>query len=195
MFWLVFDYDCKMNILLGWQNYMACWQENWLCIAHQCHTKVKQFHDVNVGSGSLTVEFLIAFSVQSGPSLNGILANTDFTSNWQGRTLSDSDEDYCTGCWNISHRQRQSYSGLRSPTRSCSNHLQMTAGVFKHFTVHGNFSINFISRNGTLFFGPLWPVWINDAHLDMDWKISSSCICYCYWWHNNQYVGHGSTYR
>ena len=43
---------------------------------------------MNVASGSFTVEFLTAFSVQSRPSLNGILANTDFTSTWQGTTLS-----------------------------------------------------------------------------------------------------------
>ena len=34
----------------------------------------------SVGSGSSTVEFLIAFSVQSRASSSGILVNSDFTS-------------------------------------------------------------------------------------------------------------------
>ena len=34
----------------------------------------------SVGSGSSTVEFLIAFSVQSRASRSGILVNSDFTS-------------------------------------------------------------------------------------------------------------------
>ena len=32
----------------------------------------------------------------------------------------DSEDDHCTGCRNVSHcQQQQSYSGLRSPGRSC----------------------------------------------------------------------------
>ena len=30
----------------------------------------------------------------------------------------DSEDEYHTGCWNVSHCQQQSYSGLHSPTRS-----------------------------------------------------------------------------
>ena len=36
----------------------------------------------------------------------------------------DSEDDYCTGCWNISHcQQQQSYSGLRSPRHSYPTNL------------------------------------------------------------------------
>ena len=35
----------------------------------------------------------------------------------------DSKDDYRTGCRNVSHCQQQSYSGLRSPGRSCSTYL------------------------------------------------------------------------
>ena len=38
---------------------------------------------------------------------------------WRDTTLFDSEDDYCTGCGNVSHcQQQQSYSGLHSPGRS-----------------------------------------------------------------------------
>ena len=41
--------------------------------------------------------------------------------NWRDTTHFDSEDDYRTGCRNISHcQQQQSYSGLRSPGRSNS---------------------------------------------------------------------------
>ena len=36
------------------------------------------------------------------------------------RNVFDSEDDYRTGCRNVSHCQQQSYSGLRSPGRSNS---------------------------------------------------------------------------
>ena len=35
----------------------------------------------------------------------------------------DSEEDYSTGCWNVSHCQQQSYSGLCSPRQSYSTFI------------------------------------------------------------------------
>ena len=50
---------------------------------------------------------------------------TEFnTINWRDTTHFDSEDDYRTGCWNVSHyQQQQSCSGLRSPGRSYSTHL------------------------------------------------------------------------
>ena len=43
------------------------------------------------------------------------------TINWRDTTHFDSEDDYRTGCRNVSHcKQQQSYSGLRSPGRSNS---------------------------------------------------------------------------
>ena len=50
------------------------------------------------------------------------------TINWHDTTLFDSEDDYHTGCQNVSHcKQQQSYLGLRSPgwsysTCFCHNH-------------------------------------------------------------------------
>ena len=44
--------------------------------------------------------------------------------NWRNTTHSDSKDNYCTGCGNVTHYQQQkSYSGLRSPGRSYSTYL------------------------------------------------------------------------
>ena len=41
------------------------------------------------------------------------------TINWRDTTHFDSEDDYCTGCRNVTHcQQQQSYSGLPSPRRS-----------------------------------------------------------------------------
>ena len=46
------------------------------------------------------------------------------TINWRETTHFDSEDDYRTGCRNLSHyQQQQSYSGLRSPGRSYSTYL------------------------------------------------------------------------
>ena len=43
----------------------------------------------------------------------------------------DSEDDYCTGCRNISHyQQQQSYSGLRSPRHSYSTNLLSVVFTF-----------------------------------------------------------------
>ena len=43
---------------------------------------------------------------------------------WPDFGLFDSEDDYRTGCWNVSHcQQQQSYSGLRSPGRSNSTYF------------------------------------------------------------------------
>ena len=45
-------------------------------------------------------------------------------SNWRDTTHFDSEDDYRTGCQNVSHHlQQQSYSGLRSPGRSNSTYF------------------------------------------------------------------------
>ena len=49
------------------------------------------------------------------------MIQVDYTINWRNTTPFDSEDDYRTGCQNISHcQQQQSYSGLRSPGRSNS---------------------------------------------------------------------------
>ena len=46
------------------------------------------------------------------------------TINWRDTTHFDSEDDYSTGCRNVSHRQQQqSYSGLRLPERSDSTYF------------------------------------------------------------------------
>ena len=48
-----------------------------------------------------------------------------YTINWRDTTHFDSEDDYRTGCRNVSHCQRQqSYSGLRSPGQSTSTYLK-----------------------------------------------------------------------
>ena len=37
----------------------------------------------------------------------------------------DCEDDHRTGCRNVSHCQQQSYSGLRSPGRSCYTYLSL----------------------------------------------------------------------
>ena len=44
--------------------------------------------------------------------------------NWRDTTHFDSEDDYCTGCQNVSHcQQQQSYSGLHSPGPSNSTYF------------------------------------------------------------------------
>ena len=52
------------------------------------------------------------------------------TINWRDTTHFDSEDDYRTGCRNVSHcqQQQQSYSGLRSPGRSNSTNFWERAG-------------------------------------------------------------------
>ena len=46
------------------------------------------------------------------------------------RLVKDSEDDYRTGCRNVSHcKQQQSYSGLRSPVRSNSTYLMSTVTI------------------------------------------------------------------
>ena len=45
------------------------------------------------------------------------------TINWSDTNHFDSEDDYHTGCRNVSHCQQQSYSGLRSPGRSNSTYF------------------------------------------------------------------------
>ena len=48
-----------------------------------------------------------------------------YTINWRDTTHFESEDDYRTGCRNVSHCQRQqSYSGLRSPGQSTSIYLK-----------------------------------------------------------------------
>ena len=49
------------------------------------------------------------------------------TINWRDAARIDSDDDYRTGCRNVSHcLQQQSYSGRRSPRRSYSTYLGLS---------------------------------------------------------------------
>ena len=50
----------------------------------------------------------------------------------------DSEEDYSTGCWNVSHCQQQSYSGLCSPRQSYSTFIWNDSCVQ---TFHNYYSI------------------------------------------------------
>ena len=47
------------------------------------------------------------------------------TINLRDATHFDSEDDYRTGCRNVSHCQQQSYSGLRSSGRLCSAYLEI----------------------------------------------------------------------
>ena len=52
--------------------------------------------------------------------------------NWRDTTHFDSEDDYRTGCRNISHcQQQQSYSGLRSPRRSNSTYFWIVLLYFE----------------------------------------------------------------
>ena len=53
--------------------------------------------------------------------LKNISSDVYNTINWRDTTHFGSEDDYCTGCRNVSHcQQQQSYSGLSSPGRSNS---------------------------------------------------------------------------
>ena len=64
------------------------------------------------------------------------------TINWHDTTHFDSEDDYRTGCRNVSHRQQQqSYSGLRSPGRSNLTYFWndswvQTFHIFHNVTTH-----------------------------------------------------------
>ena len=61
------------------------------------------------------------------------------TINWRETTHFDSEDDYQTGCRNVSHcQQQQSYSGLRSPGRSKSTYFWNDSWVQ---TVHNKYLI------------------------------------------------------
>ena len=72
------------------------------------------------------------------------------TINWRDTTHLDYEDDYRTGCRNVSHcQQQQSYSGLRSPGRSNSAYFEMTPG-FKPFTI--SLIVNVILTDGIRMF-------------------------------------------
>ena len=51
------------------------------------------------------------------------------TINWRDTTHFDSEDDYRTGCRNVSHcQQQQSYSGLHSPDNQTQPTFEMTPG-------------------------------------------------------------------
>ena len=67
------------------------------------------------------------------------------TINWRDTTHFDSEDDYCTGCRNVSHcQQQQSYSGLRSPERSNSTYFWNNSWVQ---TFHSLKSVNWDKSN------------------------------------------------
>ena len=58
------------------------------------------------------------------PFFKGKALGMRLTVNWRDTNHFDSEDDYRTGCRNVSHcQQQQSYSGLRSPGRSYSTYL------------------------------------------------------------------------
>ena len=71
----------------------------------------------------------------------GWVWSSGWTSEWvvsRDTTHFDSEDDYRTGCWNVSHcQQQQSYSGLRSSGRSTSTYFWNDSWVqtFHSFTV------------------------------------------------------------
>ena len=77
------------------------------------------------------------------PKCRQITTLTPFThnltnqKNWHDTTYFDSEDDYCIGCWNISHcQQQQSYSDLHSPGLSNSAYFWNDSCTgFKLFTI------------------------------------------------------------
>ena len=58
------------------------------------------------------------------PFFKGKALGMRLTVNWRDTNHFDSEDDYRTGCRNVSHcQQQQSYSGLRSPGRSNSTYF------------------------------------------------------------------------
>ena len=57
--------------------------------------------------------------------------------NWRDTTHFDSEDDYRTGCRNVTHfQQQQSYSGLRSPGRSNSTILIIETAKIRQFILN-----------------------------------------------------------
>ena len=68
------------------------------------------------------LHFWLQLPIISQPEINTI--------NWRDATHFDSEDDNRTGCWNISHHQQQSYSGLHS--LHPDDHTQPTHVVVLH---------------------------------------------------------------
>ena len=66
---------------------------------------------------------VISFVQYLWSKTNTFITDTWDTINWRDTTHFDSEDDYRTGCRNVSHCQQLSYSGLRSPGRSNSTYF------------------------------------------------------------------------
>ena len=86
-----------LNVFLHWIYKMKCCQESFVIPMVAC---------------------LLGFWLRNAPH-----DKKNNTINWRDTTHFDSEDDYRTGCWNVSHcQQQQSHLGLRSPGRSCSTY-------------------------------------------------------------------------
>ena len=116
-------------------------------------------------------------------STTTVLFRTTFTRTIKLNVLFDSEDDYRTGCRNVSHcqQQQQSYSGPRSPGRSNSTYFWNDSWVQ---TFHNNINNNNISNNGRGGDGEWSDLFLSSLTfiLIVEWlsnPLDSFVICFC----------------
>ena len=113
-------YEIGFLIVAGRSSVWLDSNENWTCGRFKLCLAIKL--DPTVCSSSPVVIRVNArhFSCQHAIDY-GYLHHSIIKHNPWRMTVNADEDDYRTGCWNVSHcQQQQSYSGLRSPERSNS---------------------------------------------------------------------------